>query len=81
MKLCVADKVRIFLSQTCVNWFKCLDILGWARFRILRYAYKIFWWNSPRNGEWDFVLGWLRPIRKFQGTITTPQPNQPQPIQ
>lgn len=63
------EEVRIFLSQTCVNWFKRLGVLGWLRFRILRWAYKIFWTNSPRNGEWDFVLGWLRPLRGWQKPV------------
>jgi len=60
---------RIFLSDTIVKWFKQIRICGWVRFRLLRLAYKIFWTNSPRNGEWDFVLQWLKPLRKFQGDI------------
>ena len=60
---------RIFISDTIVKWFKQARICGWLRFRILRLAYKIFWTNSPRNGEWDFVLQWLRPLRKFQGKV------------
>ena len=63
------EKVRIFLSQTCVNWFKRLGFLGWVRFRILRIAYKIFWISSPRNGEWDFILQWLRPLREWQKPV------------
>ena len=61
--------MRWFLSQTAVKWFKQIGILGWIRFRIVRLGYKLFWWNSPRNGEWDFVLQWLEPLRKFQGDI------------
>jgi hypothetical protein len=61
--------VRWFLSQTIVPIFKKLRVLGWLRFRILRWAYKIFWANSPRNGEWDFVLGWLRPLREWQKPV------------
>ena len=60
---------RIFVSNTVVKWFKQIRICGWLRFRILRIAYKIFWVNSPRNGEWDFVLQWLKLLRKFQGQI------------
>ena len=62
--------MRWFLSQTFVKWFKQVGILGWVRFRILRLGYKIFWPGSPRNGEWDFVLQWMRPLRKFQGDVT-----------
>lgn len=61
--------MRWFLSQTIVPIFKKMRILGWVRFRILRYAYRIFWWNSPRNGEWDFVLGWMRPLRFWQKPV------------
>lgn len=61
--------MRWWLSQTFVKWFKQIGILGWVRFRILRFAYKIFWTNSPRNGEWDFVLSWLRPLREWQRPI------------
>ena len=61
--------MRWFLSQTVVKWFKQIGIFGWVRFRILRWGYKIFWVNSPRNGEWDFVLQWLRPLRKFQSEV------------
>ena len=57
---------RIFVSDTFVKWFKQIGVLGWVRFRILRVAYRIFWPESPRNGEWDFVLGWLQPLRKWQ---------------
>ena len=57
---------RIFVSDTFVKWFKQIGVLGWVRFRILRIAYKIFWQESPRNGEWDFVLSWLQPLRKWQ---------------
>jgi SAM-dependent methyltransferase len=32
--------------------------------------YKVAWNISPRNGEWDFVLGWMKPLRKFQGQVT-----------
>lgn len=60
---------RIFVADTFVKWFKQIRICGWIRFRILRFAYKIFWINSPRNGEWDFVLQWMRPLREFQGDI------------
>jgi len=62
--------MRWFLSQTAVKWFKKCGVLGWVRFRILRVAYKIFWLGAPRNGEWDFVLQWMRPLRKFQGDVT-----------
>ena len=60
---------RIFVSDTLVKWFKQLGFCGWMRFRILRFAYKIFWTNSPRNGEWDFVLSWLKPLREWQKPI------------
>lgn|SRR3990167_7094703 len=62
--------MRWWLSQTIVPVFKKLRILGWVRFRILRLAYKIFWWNSPRNGEWDFVLQWMRHLRNWQKPVT-----------
>lgn len=62
--------MRWWLSQTLVKWFKQLGFLGWVRFRILRFAYKIFWTNSPRNGEWDFILSWLRPLREWQKPVT-----------
>jgi SAM-dependent methyltransferase len=61
--------MRWWVSQHIVPYYKKARILGWVRFRVLRLLYKIFWWNSPRNGEWDFVLGWMRSIRKFQGRI------------
>lgn len=61
--------MRWWLSQTAVKWFKQCGVLGWVRFRILRLAYKIFWIGSPRNGEWDFVLQWMRPLKKFQGEV------------
>lgn len=57
---------RIFVSDTLVKWWKQIGVLGWVRFRILRWAYKVFWSISPRNGEWDFVLSWMRPLRKWQ---------------
>ena len=60
---------RIFLADTLVKWWKQLGFLGWVRFRILRIAYKIFWSNSPRNGEWDFVLSWLNPLREWQKPV------------
>ncbi len=60
---------RIFVSDTFVKWFKQIGVLGWLRFRILRFAYKIFWANSPRNGEWDFVLSWLKPLREWQKPV------------
>jgi len=62
--------MRWFLSQTAVKWFKQCGVLGWLRFKILRLGYKIFWIGSPRNGEWDFILQWMRPLRKFQGEVT-----------
>ena len=62
--------MRWFLSQTLVKWFKQIGVLGWIRFRILRIGYKIFWPGSPRNGEWDFILQWMRPLRKFQGYVS-----------
>lgn len=61
--------MRWWLSQTFVKWWKQIGILGWIRFRILRFAYKIFWINSPRNGEWDFVLQWMRPLRQWQQPV------------
>ena len=64
--MCVLNKVRWYLSETVIKVFKRLRVFGWIRFRILRYGYKFFWRNSPRNGEWDFVLGWLRPLYKWQ---------------
>jgi SAM-dependent methyltransferase len=60
---------RIFVSDTFVKWWKQLGVLGWIRFRILRIAYKIFWTNSPRNGEWDFVLSWMKPLREWQKPV------------
>ena len=62
--------MRWFLSQTFVKWFKKCGVLGWVRFRILRVAYRIFWIGAPRNGEWDFVLQWMQPLRKFQGYVS-----------
>ena len=60
---------RIFVADTFVKWWKQLRVLGWVRFRILRIAYKIFWSNSPRNGEWDFVLSWMKPLREWQKPV------------
>lgn len=62
--------MRWFLSQTVVPVFKKLRIFGWVRFRLLRLIYKVFWWNSPRNGEWDFVLQWMRHLRVWQKPVT-----------
>lgn len=61
---------RIFVADTLVKWFKQIRILGWVRFRLLRIAYKVFWSNSPRNGEWDFILSWLKPLRVWQKPVT-----------
>jgi SAM-dependent methyltransferase len=58
-----------FLSQTVVPIYKKLRILGWVRFRILRQLYKLLWWNSPRNGEWDFILSWMEPLRVWQKPV------------
>jgi len=61
---------RIPIADTFVKWWKQLGILGCLRFRILRIAYKVFWSNSPRNGEWDFILSWLKPLREWQKPVT-----------
>ena len=70
MNYCGRSSMRWFLYQTVVKWFKQIGILGWVRFRILRYAYKIFWAKSERNGEWDFVLSWLKLLREWQKSVT-----------
>ena len=59
-----------WLSQNVVPIYKKLRIIGFLRFRLLRILYKIFWKNSPRNGEWDFLLSWLRPLRNWQKPVT-----------
>lgn len=62
--------MRWWISQHIVPFYKKARILGWVRFRILRQIYKIFWLNSPRNGEWDFILSWLRPLRVWQKPVS-----------
>lgn len=61
--------MRWWLSQTVVPIYKKLRVLGWVRFRILRIIYKLLWIQSPRNGEWDFILGWMRPLRSWQKPV------------
>jgi SAM-dependent methyltransferase len=61
--------MRWWLSQTVVPVFKKMRVLGFVRFRILRLIYRIFWWGSPRNGEWEFILSWLRPLRYWQKPV------------
>lgn len=63
------NKIRWFLSQTVVKWLRQIRILGWIRFRIIRYCYKIMWSNSPYNGWWDFILEWMGNLRQWQKPV------------
>ena len=61
--------IKLFIANTFVKWFKQIGIFGWVRFRILRLAYYIFWQNSPRIGEWSFILQYLQPLRDWQKPV------------
>lgn len=55
-------KIKDFLANTVVNWYKRLGFCGVLRFRILQLAYKLFPCIGSRTVEWEFVLNYLYPL-------------------
>ena len=53
-------KIRYFVAETIVKWFKRLGFCGALRFRIIRLGYKVF--GGCRTGEWDFTFRYLPPL-------------------
>lgn len=61
--------IRLFIANTLAKWFKQIGVLGWLRFRILRAAYYVFWFQSLRIGEWNFALQYLHPLSEWQKPV------------
>jgi 2-polyprenyl-3-methyl-5-hydroxy-6-metoxy-1,4-benzoquinol methylase len=61
----VCLKLKSLIANTLVKWFKALPIAGRFRFWCLYWAYKITGWHI-RHEEWDFVLGYLPALARWQ---------------
>ena len=57
--------MKSFIANTLVKWFKAFPYFGRFRFWCLYWAYRITGWHI-RHKEWDFVLGYLPSLGKWQ---------------
>lgn len=60
------EKIKSFLANTIVMWFKRLGFAGALRWRMLYWAYRLWPGLHIRDKEWDFVLNYLPPLYKWQ---------------